>query len=47
MKNIELMVSDNSGANRSESNKKSFEGNGCRSNILNYLSVLKVTLISV
>jgi len=41
MKNIDWMVSDNSGAYRSESNK-SFEGNGCRANVLNYFSVLKV-----
>jgi len=41
------MVSDNSGAYRSESSEKSFAGNGCRANVLNFLSVLQVTLISV
>ena len=45
--NIELMVSHNSGAYRSERNWKSFEGNVCHAKVLNCLSILKVSLISV
>jgi len=47
LKNIELMVSDNSGVYMSERNLKSFKGNVCHAKVLNCLSISKVSLISV